>query len=120
MIPTGVRIFVCTEPVGMRYGFDRLAPVACERDSPGLPSTRCRHAGWRSASRGARSTTTGSRQNDRASPFRGRASSHEGRRDGAVVPASLLQSCGFRNQEESKWADTTGGSRLDSRCSAGL
>lgn len=22
MIPTGVRVFVCTEPVDMRYGFD--------------------------------------------------------------------------------------------------
>lgn len=31
MIPAGVRIFVCTEPVDMRYGFDRLAQVARER-----------------------------------------------------------------------------------------
>ena len=31
MIPSGVRIFVCTEPVDMRYGFDRLAQVARER-----------------------------------------------------------------------------------------
>ena len=31
MIPTGVRIFVCTEPVDMRYGFDRLAQVARDR-----------------------------------------------------------------------------------------
>lgn len=28
MIPAGVRIFVCTEPVDMRYGFDRLAYTA--------------------------------------------------------------------------------------------
>jgi transposase len=25
VIPAGVRVFVCTEPVDMRYGFDRLA-----------------------------------------------------------------------------------------------
>ena len=31
MIPSGVRIFVCTQPVDMRYGFDRLAQVARER-----------------------------------------------------------------------------------------
>lgn len=31
MIPTGIRIFVCTQPVDMRYGFDRLAQVARER-----------------------------------------------------------------------------------------
>jgi transposase len=31
VIPVGVRIFVCTEPVDMRYGFDRLARVARER-----------------------------------------------------------------------------------------
>lgn len=31
MIPSGLRIFVCTEPVDMRYGFDRLAQVARER-----------------------------------------------------------------------------------------
>jgi transposase len=31
VIPGGVRIFVCTEPVDMRYGFDRLAQVARER-----------------------------------------------------------------------------------------
>jgi transposase len=31
VIPAGVRIFVCTEPVDMRYGFDRLAQVARER-----------------------------------------------------------------------------------------
>lgn len=31
MIPTGVRIFVCTEPVDMRYGFDRLAYTAKSR-----------------------------------------------------------------------------------------
>jgi transposase len=31
MIPSGVRIFVCTEPVDMRYGFDRLAQLARER-----------------------------------------------------------------------------------------
>ena len=31
MIPSGVRIFVCTQPVDMRYGFDRLARVARER-----------------------------------------------------------------------------------------
>jgi len=31
MIPHDVRIFVCTEPVDMRLGFDRLAAVARER-----------------------------------------------------------------------------------------
>jgi transposase len=31
MIPAKVRIFVCTEAVDMRYGFDRLAAVARER-----------------------------------------------------------------------------------------
>lgn len=31
MIPSEVRIFVCTEPVDMRYGFDRLAYVAKSR-----------------------------------------------------------------------------------------
>ncbi len=31
MIPDAVRIFVCTEPVDMRYGFDRLVQVAKER-----------------------------------------------------------------------------------------
>jgi transposase len=31
MIPAGVRIFVCTEPVDMRYGFDRLAQLVRER-----------------------------------------------------------------------------------------
>lgn len=31
MIPDAVRIFVCTEPVDMRYGFDRLVQVARER-----------------------------------------------------------------------------------------
>ena len=31
MIPAGVRIFVCTEPVDMRQGFDRLAHTARER-----------------------------------------------------------------------------------------
>jgi transposase len=30
MIPPGVRIFVCTEPVDMRRGFDRLAQTARE------------------------------------------------------------------------------------------
>lgn len=30
MIPSGVRIFVCTEPVDMRRGFDRLAQTAKE------------------------------------------------------------------------------------------
>jgi len=30
MIPGGVRIFVCTEPVDMRQGFDRLAQTARE------------------------------------------------------------------------------------------
>lgn len=28
MIPAGVRIFVCTDPIDMRYGFDRLAAAA--------------------------------------------------------------------------------------------
>ena len=31
MIPAKVRIFVCTEPVDMRHGFDRLALAARER-----------------------------------------------------------------------------------------
>lgn len=31
MIPTAIRIFVCTETVDMRFGFDRLAQVARER-----------------------------------------------------------------------------------------
>jgi transposase len=31
MIPSGVRIFVCVEPVDMRLGFDRLARLARER-----------------------------------------------------------------------------------------
>ena len=31
MIPSGVRIFVCTEPVDMRRGFDRLAQTAREK-----------------------------------------------------------------------------------------
>jgi len=31
VIPDAVRIFVCTEPVDMRYGFDRLVQVARER-----------------------------------------------------------------------------------------
>jgi transposase len=31
MIPAGVRIFVCTEPVDLRHGFDRLAQTARER-----------------------------------------------------------------------------------------
>jgi len=31
VIPAGVRIFVCTEPVDMRYGFDRLAATARSR-----------------------------------------------------------------------------------------
>ena len=31
MIPPGVRIFVCPQPVDMRLGFDRLVQVAKER-----------------------------------------------------------------------------------------
>jgi transposase len=31
VIPGGVRIFVCTEPVDLRHGFDRLAQTARER-----------------------------------------------------------------------------------------
>jgi transposase len=31
MIPAGVRIFVCTAAVDLRYGFDRLAQTARER-----------------------------------------------------------------------------------------
>jgi transposase len=31
VIPAGVRIFLCTEPVDMRYGFDRLSQVARDR-----------------------------------------------------------------------------------------
>jgi transposase len=31
VIPSGVRIFLCTEPVDMRHGFDRMAQTARER-----------------------------------------------------------------------------------------
>jgi transposase len=31
MLPGEVRIFVCTEPIDMRYGFDRLAAAVRER-----------------------------------------------------------------------------------------
>lgn len=31
MIPPSIRIFVCLQPVDMRYGFDRLAQLARER-----------------------------------------------------------------------------------------
>ena len=31
MIPGGVRIFVCSAPVDLRHGFDRLAQTARER-----------------------------------------------------------------------------------------
>ncbi len=31
MIPTGERIFLCTEPIDMRHGFDRMAQAARER-----------------------------------------------------------------------------------------
>ncbi len=31
MIPVGVRVFLCVEPVDMRLGFDRLAQLARER-----------------------------------------------------------------------------------------
>jgi transposase len=31
VIPSGVRIFLCVEPVDMRLGFDRLAQVARDR-----------------------------------------------------------------------------------------
>jgi transposase len=31
VIPAGVRIFLCVEPVDMRLGFDRLARIARER-----------------------------------------------------------------------------------------
>ena len=31
MIPHGVRVFLCVEPVDMRLGFDRLAQLARER-----------------------------------------------------------------------------------------
>ena len=31
MIPAGVRIFVCTDPIDMRLGFDRLASTARSR-----------------------------------------------------------------------------------------
>lgn len=31
MIPTGVRIYLCTEPVDMRHGFDRMTQTARER-----------------------------------------------------------------------------------------
>jgi len=31
MIPAGVRVFLCVEPIDMRLGFDRLAQLARER-----------------------------------------------------------------------------------------
>jgi transposase len=31
VIPSGVRIFLCVEPVDMRFGFDRLAQIARDR-----------------------------------------------------------------------------------------
>lgn len=31
MMPAGVRVFVCTVPVDLRFGFDRLAQTARER-----------------------------------------------------------------------------------------
>ena len=31
MIPIGVRVFLCVEPIDMRLGFDRLAQLARER-----------------------------------------------------------------------------------------
>jgi transposase len=31
VIPVGVRVFLCVEPIDMRLGFDRLAQVARER-----------------------------------------------------------------------------------------
>lgn len=31
MIPSDVRIFLCVEPVDMRFGFDRLAQIARDR-----------------------------------------------------------------------------------------
>ena len=31
MIPGGIRIFVCTAPVDLRHGFNRLAVAARER-----------------------------------------------------------------------------------------
>jgi len=31
MIPAGVRIFVCTEPIDMRQGFDRMAQAVRDR-----------------------------------------------------------------------------------------
>jgi transposase len=31
VIPVGVRVFLCVEPVDMRLGFDRLAQIARER-----------------------------------------------------------------------------------------
>lgn len=31
MIPVGIRVFVCTAPVDLRQGFDRLAQTARER-----------------------------------------------------------------------------------------
>ncbi len=34
MIPAAIRIFVCTEPVDMRHGFDRLMLAARERVGP--------------------------------------------------------------------------------------
>jgi hypothetical protein len=31
VIPVGVRVFLCVEPIDMRLGFDRLAQLARER-----------------------------------------------------------------------------------------
>ncbi len=54
MIPSGVRIFVCTEPVDMRRGFDRLAQTA--KDVVGLDPSKaerswCSRIGARRGSR---------------------------------------------------------------------
>jgi hypothetical protein len=58
MIPAGVRIFVCTEPVDMRLGFDRLAQTA--RDIVGLGADQwCVSMPFRAFSAPTTSTSTG-------------------------------------------------------------
>jgi hypothetical protein len=45
VIPSGIRIFVCVEPVDMRLGFDRLAQVARERSRSAHRRTTYSRAG---------------------------------------------------------------------------
>jgi hypothetical protein len=42
VIPVGVRVFLCVEPVDMRLGFDRLAQLARERVGNVTPSKAAR------------------------------------------------------------------------------